>query len=83
MPKNEFICDCNVIHKDLVDNTLKNMPDEQLLKNLSEFFKIPTILSSIFSPSIIIITKYYRNTKKNIINKKRPNGLRKKLLNKL
>ena len=40
MPKNEFICDCNVIHKDLVDNTLKNMPDEQLLKNLSEFFKI-------------------------------------------
>ena len=40
MPKNEFICDCNVIHKDLVDNTLKNMPDEQLLKNLSDFFKI-------------------------------------------
>ena len=38
MPKNEFICDCNVIHKDLVDNTLKNMPDEKLLKNLSEFF---------------------------------------------
>ena len=40
MPKNEFICDCNVIHKDLVDNTLKNMPDEKLLKNLSDFFKI-------------------------------------------
>lgn len=40
MPKNEFICDCNIIHKDLVENTLKNMPDERLLKNLSEFFKI-------------------------------------------
>ena len=40
MPKNEFICDCNVIHKDLVESTLKNMPNEKLLKNLSDFFKI-------------------------------------------
>ena len=40
MPKNEFVCDCNIIHKDLVDKTLKQMEDEDLLNKLSEFFKI-------------------------------------------
>ena len=29
MSKNEFICDCNVIHQDVVDNTTKNMPDRR------------------------------------------------------
>ena len=24
MSKNEFVCDCNVIHQDVVDKTLKN-----------------------------------------------------------
>lgn len=40
MSKNEFICDCNVIHKDVVDKTMKNMPSEDLFNKLAEFFKI-------------------------------------------
>lgn len=40
MSKNEFICDCNVIHKDVVDKTIKNMPSEDLFNKLAEFFKI-------------------------------------------
>ena len=40
MSKNEFICDCNIIHKDIVENTLKNMADEDLFNKLAEFFKI-------------------------------------------
>ena len=40
MSKNEFICDCNVIHKEVVENTLKNMPNEYLFSRLAEFFKI-------------------------------------------
>ena len=40
MSKNEFICDCNVIHQDLVENTRKQMGDEDLLNKMTEFFKI-------------------------------------------
>lgn len=40
MAKNEFICDCNVIHQDVVNDTLKHMADEDLLNKLAEFFKI-------------------------------------------
>ena len=40
MPKNEFACDCNVIHQDVVDKTIKDMPDEDLFNKLAEFFKI-------------------------------------------
>ena len=40
MSRNEFICDCNVIHKDKVEDTIKKMGDEDLLNKLSEFFKI-------------------------------------------
>ena len=40
MSKNEFICDCNVIHQDVVNNTLKNMPDADTFNKLAEFFKI-------------------------------------------
>ena len=40
MSKNEFICDCNVIHQDVVDKTIKNMPDENTFNKLAEFFKI-------------------------------------------
>lgn len=40
MAKNEFVCDCNVIHKDIVENTLKQMQDEELFLKLAEFFKI-------------------------------------------
>ena len=40
MSKNEFICDCNIIHEDLVNNTIKQMDDEDLFNKMAEFFKI-------------------------------------------
>lgn len=40
MSKNEFSCDCNIIHSDVVEETLKKMPDADLFNNLAEFFKI-------------------------------------------
>ena len=40
MSRNEFICDCNIIHHDLVNTTIKNMPDADLFNKLAEFFKI-------------------------------------------
>ena len=40
MSKNEFICDCNIIHKDVVENTIKNMPDADIFNKLADFFKI-------------------------------------------
>ena len=40
MAKNEFVCDCNVIHQDVVKNTIKQMADEDMLNKLAEFFKI-------------------------------------------
>ena len=36
----EFICDCNVIHQEVVEDTIKKMADEDLLNKLAEFFKI-------------------------------------------
>ncbi len=40
MARNEFICDCSVIHKDVVENTTKKMPDWDTFVKLAEFFKI-------------------------------------------
>ena len=40
MSKNEFICDCNVIHQEIVDDTKNKMVDEDTLNKLAEFFKI-------------------------------------------
>ena len=40
MAKNEFVCDCNVIHQDVVENTIKQTADEDMLNKLAEFFKI-------------------------------------------
>lgn len=40
MAKNEFICDCNVIHQEIVDETVKQMKDENLFYKMAEFFKI-------------------------------------------
>lgn len=38
--KNEFICDCNIIHEDIVKKTLENMANEDVFNKLAEFFKI-------------------------------------------
>ena len=40
MSKNEFICDCNIIHQDVVKDTLSKMPEDNLFNKLAEFFKI-------------------------------------------
>ena len=40
MSKNEFICDCNIIHQEAVDRTLKKMPEEDSFNKIAEFFKI-------------------------------------------
>lgn len=40
MSKNEFVCDCNIIHNDIVDDTIKKMADEDTFNKLAEFFKI-------------------------------------------
>jgi len=40
MSKNEFICDCNIIHKEIVENTKNQMIDIDILNKLSEFFKV-------------------------------------------
>ena len=39
MSTNEFICDCNIIHEDVVKATLEKMPKQELFNNLAEFFK--------------------------------------------
>ena len=40
MSKNEFICDCNIIHEKTVKNTLEIMPNEDTFNKIAEFFKI-------------------------------------------
>ena len=40
MSKNEFICDCNIIHEDVVKRTLAKMPEQDVFNKLAEFFKI-------------------------------------------
>ena len=40
MSENEFICDCNIIHEEVVRKTLSNMPEQKLFNKLAEFFKI-------------------------------------------
>lgn len=36
----DSMCDCNVIHKDIVEKALKNRPDEVTFLKLSEVFKL-------------------------------------------
>ena len=40
MSKNEFVCDCNIIHEEVVNKVLKQMPEQDLFNKLAEFFKI-------------------------------------------
>lgn len=40
MAKNELTCDCNIIHKEIVESTIAQMADEDLLYKLAMFFKI-------------------------------------------
>ena len=38
--KNNAICDCDVIHADIVEEVKEHMPEEELLYDLADFFKI-------------------------------------------
>ena len=40
MSRNEFICDCNIIHEDAVRIVINNMPDENTFYNLADLFKL-------------------------------------------
>ncbi len=40
MPKNEFTCDCNAVHHDLVEKALSQMPQEEVFSRLADFYKI-------------------------------------------
>ena len=52
MTKRELMCDCNIIHKEIVDHALKNKPNKNELLKVSELFKIlgdPTRIKIIWS----------------------------------
>ena len=40
MSNNEYNCDCNIIHKDTVNQTKERMLDDITLTNVADFFKI-------------------------------------------
>lgn len=40
MSKNEFVCDCNVIHQEVVDQITEQMPKEETFHYLADFFKL-------------------------------------------
>ncbi len=40
MSKNEFACDCNIIHEMLVKDTISKMKDDDTINRVAEFFKI-------------------------------------------
>ena len=40
MKRDEMICDCDVIHEDVVEAVRNKMPDDNELYDLSDFFKV-------------------------------------------
>lgn len=40
MPKNEFTCDCNAVHHELVEKAVAQMPREAVISRLADFYKI-------------------------------------------
>lgn len=40
MARNEFSCDCNVIHQDKVNDVLGKMPSEDVFYRLADLFKL-------------------------------------------
>ena len=40
MSKNKYVCDCNMVHKEVVNNTVQKMPDADTLIKIAEFYKI-------------------------------------------
>ena len=40
MSRNEFICDCNIIHQEIVSKVIRTLPEQDEFNKLAEFFKI-------------------------------------------
>ena len=40
MSRNEFSCDCNIIHQETVNKVIKKMPDENTFNHLADLFKL-------------------------------------------
>lgn len=40
MTRNEFICDCNVIHQEAVDKVLAKLPNEDTFNRLADLYKL-------------------------------------------
>jgi cadmium efflux system accessory protein len=40
MTRNEFICDCNVIHQEAVDKVLSKLPNEDTFNRLADLYKL-------------------------------------------
>lgn len=40
MQKNEYMCDCNIIHKEAVANVLNKLPSTTTFENLAKLFKL-------------------------------------------
>ena len=57
MSKNEFVCDCNVIHENLVNEVVGSMPDEYTFNNLADLFKLigDTTRCHIFQPFFAVL----------------------------
>ena len=40
MSKNEYMCDCNAIHQELVDSVSETMPGNDTFSKIADFYKI-------------------------------------------
>ncbi len=40
MTKSNYVCDCNIIHQEVVNECLKGMPDEEVFEKLSILYKL-------------------------------------------
>ncbi len=40
MPKNEYMCDCNIVHQEHVIKAKENIPSDELINKVSNFHKL-------------------------------------------
>mgnify|MGYP003594006245 FL=1 len=40
MSREDYVCDCDIIHSDVVNSVQRNMPQDSELYDLSDFFKV-------------------------------------------
>ena len=40
MSREDYVCDCDIIHSDVVNSVRRNMPQDSELYDLSDFFKV-------------------------------------------